>query len=497
MLFNSPSFLFLFLPISFFAYQLLRMSGKRSLLVTWLLACSLFFYAYWNPPYAILLIATIVANFYIGKQIANHRKREGNSNTANYILGIGIVLNCIPLAYYKYAHFLLDILDLNHRWKFESSSLVLPLAISFYTFQQIAYLVDTYRTTKADAKLLEYSLFVSFFPQLIAGPIVRIKDILPQLRTIHINRADISNLSRGLALISIGLSKKAILADSLSIIVDAGYNTIPNQSGLDAWICAIAFAFQIYYDFSGYTDIARGVALLFNIELPRNFDSPYTATSIDQFWKRWHMTLSHWLLNYVYLPLGGNRIKPIRTYTNILVVFMLSGLWHGAGWTFVAWGTIHGIAVIANKCWNKTNIILPKPISWSATFLFLCVTWVFFRSPDIQSALSFIQSMFTTELCEFSQTFLDELAKRSEYLICAGIPTFNTSRLIPLEIFIIIPLLSLFFPNSDKLSNAIAIPDSNNMLKLILASITVGSLIGLSTSYILGSQGDTFIYFNF
>lgn len=388
MVFHSLGFIFLFLPIVFFGYfSLNRINHTAAKL--FLLSSSIFFYAWWNPKYLPLLIASILFNFGIGKWLSY----PNTPLKRKLILALGIAGNLGVLGYYKYVDFFIHNLNFVLTDKIPYLNIALPLAISFFTFQQIAYVVDSYRGETGRYRLLDYSLFITVFPHLVAGPITHHGEMVSQFENPKNKFWNSENIARGLFIFSIGLYKKVILADTFAKWADYGYAHVGNLSFFDAWLTSLSYTFQLYFDFSGYSDMAIGLALLFNIKLPANFNSPYKATSIQDFWRRWHITLSRFFTRYVYIPLGGSERGFVRVCVNVFIVFFLSGLWHGAGWTFIAWGVLHGVAMIVQRFWQKTKITIPTWLGWFLTFQFINVTWVFFRSPSIHHAIAMLQQM--------------------------------------------------------------------------------------------------------
>jgi len=324
---------------------------------------------------------------------SNLRSSKPSSN--RIVLVFGIIVNLGLLGYYKYADFFIWNVNQIAGTKFPALELILPLAISFFTFQQIAYLVDSSKGLTKEYDFLSYCLFVSFFPQLIAGPIVHHGEMMPQFSRKRARLVHWDNVFRGIVIIAIGLFKKVIIADTLAVNVAAGFDSAGGVlSFAEAWCSALSFTFQIYFDFSGYTDMAMGSALMFNIHLPLNFNSPYKALDIQDFWRRWHMTLSRWLRDYVYIPLGGSKRGKTRIYRNLLITFLLGGLWHGAGWTFVIWGALHGLATCLHRFWKNRSLRLPGPLAWLVTFVFVAIAWVFFRAENMNSAWMVIKGMF-------------------------------------------------------------------------------------------------------
>ena len=346
MVFSSLEFLYLFLPPVLLGFLALRAIGSERGIIWWLIAASIAFYAWWSVPYLILLIGSVVFNFMLHRWLLVSRDKVA--------LTFGIIANLSALAYFKYANFFLGNVNAIFGFDLPMLSIVLPLAISFFTFQQISFLCDTYRGEVQDCDFARYTLFVVFFPQLIAGPIVLQKDTLPQFK-LSVFKSKIGvNLAVGGTLFAIGLFKKIVLADSMAPYANLVFGAAGDAHGVPveaAWIGALAYTFQIYFDFSGYCDMALGLARMFGIRLPINFNSPYKATNIVDFWRRWHITLSRFLRDYLYIPLGGNRCSMPRRYVNLFATMVLGGLWHGAAWTFVIWGALHGLYLTINHGW--------------------------------------------------------------------------------------------------------------------------------------------------
>jgi D-alanyl-lipoteichoic acid acyltransferase DltB (MBOAT superfamily) len=398
-LFNSYVFIFGFLPITVLGFFWIGEKIHHRLAVAWLVGASLFFYMWWNPAYLTLLILSILFNYAFGLVLS--RANGGNTLHRKTLLTVGVTANLALLGYYKYANFFVDNINSIANTNFSIGTILLPLAISFFTFQQIAYLVDAYRGETREYNFLHYCLFVSFFPQLIAGPIVHHREMLPQFANDRIYRPQSLDIAIGITIFFIGLFKKVVIADTMALhatpIFDAA-ETGTDLSFFAAWEGALAYTFQLYFDFSGYSDMAIGLARIFGIILPANFASPYRATSIIDFWRRWHITLSRFLRDYLYFALGGNRKGRIRRYANLLVTMILGGLWHGAGWTFVAWGALHGSYLVVNHLWRK---IFPWRIDrwWSRlsarsiTFLCVVIGWVFFRAESFGGAITVLRGM--------------------------------------------------------------------------------------------------------
>lgn len=365
--------------------------------MSWLVAASLFFYAWWNPSYLILIVFSILFNFSIGVILAQNKANVHLKK----ILIFGVTANLALLAYFKYANFFVENFVNFTGFEFYLSPIMLPLAISFFTFQQVAYLVDAYRGETREYNFLHYCLFVTFFPQLIAGPIVHHKEMLPQFAKDTIYKLKINNIAIGLTIFSIGLFKKVMIADNFALYATPVFNAAEQQDAINffmAWQGALAYTFQLYFDFSGYSDMAIGIARLFGIRLPINFNSPYKAYNIIDFWRRWHMTLSRFLRDYLYIPLGGNRLGKKRRYINLMLTMLLGGLWHGAGWSFIIWGGLHGSYLIINTLWRgiwpeeKKNSIY-KFLSRLLTFTAVVIAWVFFRAESFDGAIYVLSSM--------------------------------------------------------------------------------------------------------
>jgi alginate O-acetyltransferase complex protein AlgI len=410
MLFNSYVFIFAFLPIVLLGfYTLRRLHAPRSALA-WLVLASFFFYAWWNPPYLLLILASIAFNFIVGYILGVLSIGPGAERHARRraVLIAGVAANLALLGYFKYANFFVDSVNAALDTSFHLHTIFLPLAISFFTFQQIAYLVDAYRGLVREYSFLDYALFVTFFPQLIAGPIVHHADLLPEFAKSLTPPPDrppppiADNLGVGLSIFILGLAKKVVLADSVSAWANQGFDAVAAGDTLSApwaWIAVVAYALQIYFDFSGYSDMAIGLARMFGVRLALNFNSPYKAVNIADFWRRWHMTLSTFLRDYLYIPLGGNRCSSLCRYRNLFLTMLLGGMWHGAGWTFIIWGALHGLYLVLHRLWTSYAPASPlpswlsRPLARALTLLCVLVAWVFFRADGVQAATSMLRSM--------------------------------------------------------------------------------------------------------
>jgi len=400
LLFNSYFFIFVFLPVTLLGFYLIGRLGEERGAVSWLVFASLFFYAWWNPAYLLLLISSILLNYIIGLLLASKPNKS--------VLIIGICINLSVIAYYKYANFLVDNINPLFSGNIVLEKIVLPLAISFFTFQQIAYLVDSYQGKVQEHGFLHYCLFVTFFPQLIAGPIVHHKDMLPQFMQNMIGGLNSRDVAIGLTIFFMGLFKKVVFADGIAVYATPVFDVAEQGVALtffEAWGGAMAYSLQLYFDFSAYSDMAIGLARMFGIILPVNFFSPYKAHNIIEFWRRWHITLSQFLRDYLYISLGGNRKGSVRRYLNLMITMLLGGLWHGAGWTFVIWGGLHGVYLMINHGWHviKKNLFHWQSESSSMasvilgriiTFIAIVVAWVLFRADSLDGALVMYKAMF-------------------------------------------------------------------------------------------------------
>jgi alginate O-acetyltransferase complex protein AlgI len=501
MLFNDQVFLFIFLPVVFFLLSFVRKFRQQN---DWSLVlfvgCSFFFYGFHNWYHLPLLLGSICFNYFLGILIL-----KGSSKSHQEIcLAFGIFINLGVLGVYKYANFFLGSVGIT-----TFLDIALPLAISFFTFQQIAYLVDLKRGLLHQTSFLHYSFFVSFFPQLIAGPIVRAQDILPQLRKKILLSTTNEQFWAGVCLFSIGLFKKTCLADGIKPLAEAVFSFSDHGivlSIMEAWIGVLAFGLQIYFDFSAYSDMAIGLGLLFGLQLPINFNSPYKATSIIEFWRRWHITLSEFLRDYLYKPLGGNRSGIMKAMLNVMIVMSLGGLWHGADWTFVIWGVFHGFLISLNhlfRAWEKLNFsnfkilrfLCNRTLGWFFTFIFISISWVFFRAENLTEAFEIIASMLGLNGIDLPRFF--SFPNQFEFLSFEGA---MPNKLIDREL---IPLLAVllgivrFFPNATQL---VRLSPESEVENKSLPSWLIGVcglllFFGIKTSF--ENITHEFIYFRF
>jgi alginate O-acetyltransferase complex protein AlgI len=399
MLFNSFIFICFFLPVTLLGFYLIGKFGYVRLALSWLVGASLYFYGWWNSKYLLLILISILWNYALGIFLSKKASKE--------TLFAGVMGNLCLIGYFKYANFFVENINMLTGEGIVLERIILPLAISFFTFQQIAYLIDAYRKVTVEHSFLHYCLFVTFFPQLIAGPIVHHREMLSQFTQSAFCKLKVENLGVGLIIFVIGLFKKVVIADGLAIHADLVFTTAENASvltSIEAWGGALAYSFQLYFDFSGYSDMAIGLARMFGIHLPLNFNSPYKSTSIIDFWRRWHITLSRFFRDYLYIPLGGNRLGRIRNIITLMITMTLGGLWHGASWTFVVWGALHGFYLVLNHGFHvirellghdlSKRTVLGENVSRLVTFLSVVIAWVIFRAESISGAQRIIREMF-------------------------------------------------------------------------------------------------------
>ena len=496
MLFNSYEFIFVFLPITLILFFLIGAKGHHKIAMTWLVSASLFFYGWWNPAYLGLIMASMLFNYALGVGLCSGTRAQKKA-----ILISGIIVNLSVIGYFKYANFFVDNLNSALESSIHLELIILPLAISFFTFQQITYLVDAYKGETKEYDFLQYCLFVTFFPQLIAGPIVHHKEMMPQFSKESIYLLKYNNLAAGGTIFLLGLFKKVVIADSFALYATPVFELAEAGESLTffvAWGGALSYTFQLYFDFSGYSDMAIGLARMFGIKLPLNFNSPYKAVNIIDFWRRWHMTLSRFLRDYVYIPLGGNKKGKSRRYINLMITMLLGGLWHGAGWTFVAWGALHGFYLMINHGWRafrkklgvdlSNRTALGDMLSIVITFLAVVVSWVFFRAESFSAGMNIIMAM-------------------SDISSATGINSSNVAKLHILLIFVAI-FIVWFMPNTQTLvfkSNEKLLKSRYQWMSFInnklqwTPSISWGVIIGMmfTLTLIILERKSEFLYFQF
>lgn len=496
MLFNSYIFVFIFFPICLFGHYGFLKSGKPEAARVFLTGMSLWFYGYFNLSYLLIMVCSIAGNYLFHRLLS----RECFQMRRRAVMILAVALNLGVLFYFKYFDFFLDTVNGVFGTDFILRGILLPLGISFFTFQQISFIVDTYRGEVADCSLSEYALFVSFFPQLIAGPIVNHSEMLPQFRAFGAKKADWERIAGGFALFVLGLSKKVLLADTFGAGVDYGYENLAVLGRADACLVIFFYALQLYFDFSGYCDMAVGIGRMLGIEIPVNFNSPYKATNIVDFWKRWHITLNRFLTKYVYIPLGGNRKGKGRMYLNLLLVFFISGLWHGAGFHFMVWGMLHGVLYVATRFWqghaqkeNDKNVITGKImtiVSQIATFLYVSVAWVYFRADNIAQANALLRTACKGEVKRISLDLAECLQPDEFWYVIKVLHLDNLSFSRYILMFLILAVglyLSMAGRNAQE-----------RVARLKYGPVSAAVLVVLAVWCILSFSGvSTFLYFNF
>ena len=486
MLFNSYGFIFLFLPVSLAVYFLLNRMRLTIGASAWLLLVSLFFYSWWNVRYLPLMLGSILFNYTIGVLLSDSEVLRKQPVSKKAIFVSGVTVNILFLGYFKYMDFFIGNMNVLFGTHVALPNIVLPLGISFFTITQIAFLVDAYGGLVIERSLLNYSLFVTFFPHLLAGPILHHKEMMPQFDAVRNKVLNYRNLSCGMFLFVVGLFKKVVIADQLSPTVKAGFDLAKTLNFFEAWVASLSYTFQLYFDFSGYTDMALGVGLMFNIVLPRNFNSPYKAASIIDFWKRWHITLSSFITSYLYTPLL--RSFQDVTYRNsliaVFVAMLICGFWHGAGWTYVIWGALQGLALVVNHLWRKRKLKMPRWLGWFITINFFNLSLVFFRSKNWDDVLKLLKGMFG--LSGFLPSGMNTghlFSSNFSKTLLAGIDGRNLTFLVPAICLLIVLMLK----------------NSNELMERVRPSWKVLSFMILVSFYTFLNMGKVseFLYFQF
>jgi alginate O-acetyltransferase complex protein AlgI len=511
MLFNSYAFVFGFLPVALCVFFLFG-HFNRLWAAAWLVLASIAFYGYWSPKYIPLLLGSVTFNFLAGRFIS----RNAGRSVGKVMLVVAITINLLLLGFYKYCDFFLTVANDVAGVHLPLLRIVLPIGISFFTFTQIAFLVDAHRGLAREYSFIHYSLFATYFPHLIAGPILHHSEIIPQFASTSPYSVSARSLGIGLTVFSIGLAKKVLIADPcgdmVSPIFAAAHDGIQIRL-VAAWVGVLAYTFQLYFDFSGYTDMAIGISKLFGVDLPINFYSPYKSTSIIQFWQRWHMTLSRFLRDYLYFPLGGNRKGKLRRYMNLMITMLLGGLWHGANYTFVIWGGLHGCYLMINHAWRSV-VRPPQRASFvgtlgagTITFLAVVIAWVFFRAEDVSTAFNILSGMagingiaVHDSTGKFWQAFAHLFPR---YTLVSGgalqlLPSLPT-RLEMGSLFLGAGVLSWAMPNTRQLAGRIESACETIGAPSTLYRYVFPSLSGLLLVFTLSQmqKASTFLYFQF
>ena len=402
MLFNSYIFVILFLPLCIVGYFTLNKLKSSIWARFFLLAMSLWFYGYFNPKYLLLIIFSVLINYTAYRTLLSSVNKKINISVS----ACAVLLNLGLLFIFKYYNFFIENINSIFHKNLALHNLLLPLGISFFTFQQISFIIDTYQGKVDKHDLCTYALFVTYFPQLIAGPIVTHGELIPQFKDQTRRQIDWHHIAQGTYIFVLGLAKKVLIADTFGNIANWGYDNLSALDSTNAIIVMLSYTIQIYFDFSGYSDMAIGIAKMMNIDLPLNFNSPYKSLTITEFWDRWHMTLTRFFTKYVYIPLGGNRKGKIRTYVNLMIVFLISGFWHGANWTFIIWGILHGLFCVFVR-WQKKFVDKLHPvINWLVTFMFINFTWVIFRADSIADAIKMFMAVFSLKFQEIDENII-------------------------------------------------------------------------------------------
>ena len=489
MLFNSYVFLLAFLPLTWLCYFGLNKLGWFELGKVSLIAASFLFYGYGDPKLCLLLAGSILGNYFFHCILV----RDGEGRTwRKTIMILAVSANFLLLFYFKYLDFTIRNINFLTGSEIGLKHVILPLGISFYTFQQVSFVIDSYHRQMSRYLFIDYALFVSFFPQLVAGPIVLHQEMIPQFAVPEKKKVCFGNITAGLEYLIWGLAKKVILADAFGRFSDVGFGAVRNLSSLSAVAVMLSYTLEIYFDFSGYCDMAIGLGKLFNIEIPMNFNSPYKAVNISQFWKRWHITLTRFLTTYLYIPLGGSRVKTWKLYRNIMIVFTLSGLWHGADWTFVVWGMMHGVMMVLYRMKKEKFDKLPSFVGWLITFLFVNVAWLFFRVDNFLEPLKLIYMMIFGGSGGFGKELTEVFCEKDTLLVLLG--HFLTeevlkvlSQLVTTLWFAGALLICTLCPSTHEM---IAKKNRNILYFVWLALLFTASILQLS-------QVSKFIYFNF
>lgn len=457
MLFNSYPFIFAFLPITLLGFYVIGSRNHHRIAVSWLVGCSLFFYGWWNPAYLSIIILSMLFNYAVGTALSSQIKSK-------LLLVLAVGGNLLALAYYKYFNFFIDNINILVDIDFNVEKVFLPLAISFFTFQQIAYLIDTYRGETREYNFLSYCLFVTFFPQLIAGPIVHHREMLPQFAQNTLYQLNYRHLIVGFSIFTLGFFKKAVLADGTSNYVNLTFVLAESDASVTfvaAWAGALCYAFQLYFDFSGYSDMAIGIARMFGVILPMNFNSPYKSQNITIFWRRWHMTLSRFLRDYLYIPLGGNRKGKARQWINLVLTMVLGGLWHGAGWNFALWGFLHGLFLVIHQFWMRVIVrgrfTLHRVFSGWLTFSAVLFAWVPFRAETLEGTLNlwrgmlgingwFLPQWLASHATVFQPWFTEH------HIVFVGIfHQVGSTKVMDVLWFVLLFIIAFYMPNTQQI----------------------------------------------
>ncbi len=487
MLFNSVIFIAVFLPLALGGWYLLQRLDNPSPAKAFLIGMSLWFYGYYNPYYLWILLASMAFNYGISVLL----ERTGGVRLRRFLLALGILGNLGLLFYFKYFNFFIDNCNFLFHADISLEQIALPLGISFFTFQQLSYVVERFRGNVEHAGILDYGCFISFFPQLVAGPIVLYQEFVPQLQARKMRKPSADGLYDGISLFILGFAKKVLLADTLALVVNAEFDNIAYLDALSAWAVLIFYVFELYFDFSGYTDMARGLGKMFGFELPENFNSPLQADSVKDFWRRWHMTLSRFLSSYVYIPLGGNRKGRARQCVNLFLVFLVSGIWHGANWTFVLWGCMHGLAMVWETLFPRLRFRW-KAANQLVTAAFLTLAWGMFRADTVSQAVLLWKRAFAGGWNGIFLGVCNQLRFPENYVFRKFLEMFSPGylNLFYVANYLILLAICVILIRGRKAQQWAASRGRTKTGILCLATLFTWAFLSLS-------QVSTFLYFNF
>lgn len=433
MYFNSYVFILGFLPITLIGYYLINRIKKYQLGLVWLLGMSWLFAGYLNVYYSVITTISVLTGYFFLGLVT---KKDTAVKTKKICLTLGIAVHVGMLLYFKYSNFFIENINVLLKKEIPLLEILLPIGISFYTFQQIAYLVDCYKDSSVKCRFLEYFLYIMYFPKFLQGPILLHEDMLPALRDENNKQFSFEHFSRGLYSFAMGLGKKVLLADNIALFVNAGYSNISELNAPSAILVIVGYSLQLYFDFSGYCDMAMGVGEMLRIPLPINFDSPYKAVTVTDIWDRWHMTLTRFFTRYIYIPLGGSRKGNFRMYANTFIVFLISGFWHGAAWTFIVWGIMHGIAMLISKFLRQCKIVLPKVLGWLFTFSFWVSAFAIFRASSLEEAKELFLRLFQGGMGRIYSGFYEQIEKHIEVSIIHRLDVLGIMEKFP-ELFVL------------------------------------------------------------
>ena len=485
MVFNSYIFVLLIFPLGIIGWHSIRRKSPTFAML-FIIGISLLFCGWYNYKYALVLLTSIVVNYLIGHFGTANEKVSERAKKVLLIVAIG--LNVLTLVCFKYSSFFAESVNAVFKTNISVLKIIIPLGISFYTFSQISYQVDLYRREVTDHSFVEYCFYIVYFPKLTMGPIVRFQDFIQSVKSNISEPLDWDRFAYGIYMFSIGLAKKVLIADIFALAVNYGYGNIGSLNSIEAILTVLFYTIQIYFDFSGYSDMALGISKMLNIELPINFNMPYRALNIVDFWDRWHITLSKFFTRYLYIPLGGNRKGPFRTYLNVMIVFLISGLWHGANYTFILWGCLHGVFVVITKIFKKYVDKIPKAISWIITFVFICFSWILFRADSLADCSLIISKIFAFDFSGVGENILNcfELPEIFKIESLLKITSFSQYKYIAMVVFTAVALFTMIFMKGIETEER-CVRFKPTIIKMLIASVLlVWSIVSFSgiTTYI-------------